>query len=111
MKKLLAVTALALCFGASQPSLAFGGDDRPSKEEIKKMTPEQKKEFFAKKEAEWQKLPKAEKLKIIEERRTKRLEKMDAKWKSMSDDEKIKFVEERHEKRKERFKNKEGDVE
>ncbi len=111
MKKLLAVTAIAMCFGAAQPSMAFGGDDRPSKEEFKKMTPEEKKAFFAKKEADWKKLSKQEKLKIIEEKRAKRLKKMDEKWNKMSDDEKIKFVEERHEKRKERFGKKGHDAE
>jgi hypothetical protein len=104
MKKLLAATALALCFSATQPALAMSDGDRPSKEEFKKMTPEEKKAFHEKKEAEWKKLSKSEKIKVIEERRTERLKRMDEKWSKMSDDEKIKFVEERHEKRKERFK-------
>jgi hypothetical protein len=102
MKKILAVTALAMCFGVSQPSLAFGGADRPSKEEFKKMTKEEKQAYRAEKKAEWAKLSKDEKLKVIEEKRAKRLERMDKEWKSMSDDEKIKFVEERHERRKNR---------
>lgn len=101
MKKLLAATAIAICFGAANPSMAADttATTKLSKEEFKKLTPEQKEAFKAKKKAEWQKLSKEEKLKLIEERRQKRIKKMDDKWAKMSDDEKIKFVEERMERK------------
>ena len=104
MRKLIAATALVMCMGIIQaPALAgdFGDDKREmrtTREEIGKMTPEQIKEFFEKKKAEWQKLSKEAKVRIIEKRRAERIKKMDEHWDSMNDDEKIEFVEKRMEK-------------
>ena len=95
MKKLLAATALALCFGVAQPAMAKAIGFGDTEQDVKNMTPEQKQSYREQKKAEFEKLSKPEKLKLIEAKRQERLKRMDEKWKSMSDDDKIKMVEER----------------
>lgn len=102
----------ALLIGAaitfSTPAFAgpHGDMGGKSREEIQKMSPEEREKFHAERKAKWDALSKDEKLKMIEERRSQRRQEMDARWESMSDDEKIQHVEKRMERKhheKERF--------
>ena len=106
MKKLLIASAITLAAMSYNPAMAYDDKGGMTKEEFKKLSPEEKKAIREKKKAEWDKLSKSEKLKVIEEKRAARIKKMDDKWKAMSDDEKIKFVEERHERKGKKHKSK-----
>ncbi len=60
----------------------------------KDMSPEQRKEHFEAKKAEWEAMSDKEKVAKIEERREEFLKEREKEWNSKSDQEKIKFAEE-----------------
>ena len=96
-----------MAIAAFEPAFSddHGSDERKAKrEELKNLSPEERKAYHEERKAKWEALSDAEKIEAIEKKRAEKRKASDEKWDSMSDAEKIAFVEERrknkHEKRK-----------
>jgi type II secretory pathway component PulK len=88
MKKLIAILLIL--------TISFAAYAQEKKVNLRKLSPQQRREHLVKQENEWKKKTKEQKLAFVETRRVERLlkkaadiRKEDAKWKSMSADEKI----------------------